>query len=83
MFDADGITEELDYYVQGFVAGPHSSGRTPSIHDAILDGFSDAYEGFLSLDHSDEGWHTWFLRPVRHSGMIGTWQRVTAYLEWV
>jgi hypothetical protein len=73
---------QYDTYMQVFSAGPHPPGRKMSLHDATLQDFNDAYEGFSSLYYPDPGYYTWFLRPVRFSGMVGTWRRFESSLGW-
>jgi hypothetical protein len=70
-----------DYFVQLYLAGPHSIGRHATIHDAIRQGeaaFGD--ENFFVGDLA-AGTYTVFCRLMHETGLVSPWQSDTATLS--
>jgi hypothetical protein len=66
---------DWDGYMDTWLAGPFTAGRSPSIHDARRNFIEDAFTGTYAIDSLAAGFYTVFARLVRDNGLVGVWEK--------
>jgi hypothetical protein len=62
--------------VEIYATGPHSPGRSPTLHEATRFGYGDMVTGFTYIGGTPGDWMTYFARPILTSGLMGPWASV-------
>jgi hypothetical protein len=73
------LPDQLDYYVDVWLTGPLTAGRSPTIHDAKWQGYplypTDSFATLSLLP----GYYTYFARVIHEQGVVTPWQSARGY----